>query len=114
MTPDPVTVDSTELVVPALSRMREVGSRHLPVVHDGVLVGIVSSKDFSQRGEQVMHIMTPNPHTVRSDSPLDVAASLMAHKRVSCLPVVDDGKLVGIVTTYDMLDALASWVRNRG
>jgi CBS domain-containing protein len=55
----------------------------------------------------VREIMTIDPVTVSSTTPTLEALELMRRNKVGCLPVVDDGQLVGIVTSYDFLDASA-------
>jgi CBS domain-containing protein len=55
----------------------------------------------------VREIMKTDPLTVSSITPTLDAMELMRGNRVGCLPVVDDGQLVGIVTSYDFLDASA-------
>jgi CBS domain-containing protein len=55
----------------------------------------------------VREIMTPDPLTVSSTTPTLEAMEIMRLNRVGCLPVLDDGHLVGIVTSYDFLDASA-------
>lgn len=114
MTPDPATVESTAPITSALTQMHVRSIRHLPVMHAGVLVGILSSRDFIRRGQQVMDVMTPKPLTVAPHAPVLDAATLMAHRRISALPVVLGGALVGIVTTYDMLDVLIRRLRTAG
>ncbi len=55
----------------------------------------------------VRDIMKDDPVTVSSTTPTLEAMELMRRNKVGCLPVVDDGQLVGIVTSYDFLDASA-------
>jgi CBS domain-containing protein len=55
----------------------------------------------------VREIMVTNPVTVSSTTPTLEALELMRQNKVGCLPVVDDSHLVGIVTSYDFLDASA-------
>ena len=55
----------------------------------------------------VRDIMTPEPLTVSSTTPTLEALEIMRRNRIGCLPVLDDGRLVGIVTSYDFLDASA-------
>jgi predicted transcriptional regulator len=50
--------------------------------------------------------MTPNPITVTPDMPVSTVTTIMLAKRINCVPVVEDGKLMGIVTTSDLLMAL--------
>jgi CBS-domain-containing membrane protein len=54
----------------------------------------------------VNHAMTPDPTTVNSDTDIDKVAGLMVEKNYHTLPVVDDGKLVGIVGKEDVLKTL--------
>ena len=92
--------------------------RHVPVEDaDGVLVGLVThrallrlmSSNTNEPGPlTVQEIMVPNPVTVvPSTSSLD-AIEIMQKQKVGCLPVVQEGRLVGIVTSYDFLSATAS------
>ena len=55
---------------------------------------------------KVEHAMTPDPTTVNSDTDIDKVAALMVEKNYHTLPVVDDGKLVGIVGKEDVLKTL--------
>lgn len=108
---------------------------------NGRLVGIVTEGDFLRRGElgtqrrrprwlefllgpgrlaaeyvqssgqKVEEIMTPELHTITPETPLDEVVDLMERHRVKRLPVVQDGKLVGIVSRANLLHALASVAR---
>jgi len=103
--------------------------RHLPVVEKRKVVGIVSDRDLykalgprSRKGtviqeqdrtllqvmpKKVRHIMRRGVFTIAPDAPLSEAASIMAQKKIGALPVVEGQKLIGIVTTTDLLRALA-------
>jgi acetoin utilization protein AcuB len=83
--------------------------RHLPVVSEGRLIGIVSDRDVRSAaagsGSTVARrIMTPDPLTVTPQTPIEHAARLMLDARIGALPVVDD-HLAGIVTYTDLLRA---------
>jgi acetoin utilization protein AcuB len=86
--------------------------RHLPVLVNGRLVGIVSDRDLRSaagangRRTAVGGIMTPKPFTVTSDARVEEAARLMLDHGVGGLPVVDANELTGIVTGDDLLRAL--------
>ena len=82
----------------------------MPVVLSGKLVGIVTDHDMrphleSVECKQVKEIMTQDPKTVAPDNTLEEAAQILLNQKVGGLPVLDDGKLVGIITTSDMLQA---------
>lgn len=116
MTRDLVAIDEFESLQKAYWLMKEYGIRHLPVVDfDRCLTGIISEGDlllhatkkensFKLSEKRVVEIMTKDVITCSSDCLLTrVAATLMTCKFDS-LPVVDEGKLVGIITTADILD----------
>ncbi|MEW5723525.1 MAG: CBS and ACT domain-containing protein [Thermodesulfobacteriota bacterium] len=106
----PVTADLNE----AMRLMKEYDIRHLPVVEDGRLVGLVTERDvrgalFPSMIEEisVQDLMITNPITVSPETRLEDAARLVYRRKIGCLPVVDEGRrLVGIVTVADMLAAL--------
>ncbi len=122
MTPMPVVVRSDRTLAEAHQLMREHGVRHLPVVDDGRLVGIVSQRDLylleTLRGvdvasETVAEAMTPDPYTTSPDAPLDEVAREMAEHKYGSAVVVDAGRVVGVFTTVDALRALSA-VLTRG
>lgn len=100
---------------------------HIPVVENGKLVGIVSMTDFlrlgmgaklTEAGEafdneginniiyaslKVGEVMTKNPATVTAETTIKDAADLFELNMFHALPVVDGGKLVGIVSTFDLI-----------
>ena len=98
--------------------------RHLPVVDNGKLVGIVSHRDLLAnslsraidfdakdrrtflRSVDVSEAMSRNVITVQRQTPIDEAARLMLRHRVGCLPVVnEDGAPIGLVTETDLIRA---------
>jgi len=120
MTPDPVTLLPTQTVGDAYALMSERGFRHVPIVEDGLLLGVISATDIGRLGAQVPEIlarplhevMSTNLVTVKPGEPVTTAAATMASRKINCLLVVVDRQLAGIVTTYDLLDALARTVRD--
>lgn len=114
MTPDPRVIEPGETVREAWATMKEGGFRHLPVCHGGRLVGIISITDIGRLGATVPAIldrtveqsMTAKPITMSPDEQIESAAAQMGLHKINCLPIVEGDKLVGIVTTYDLLDAL--------
>jgi CBS domain-containing protein/gamma-glutamyl:cysteine ligase YbdK (ATP-grasp superfamily) len=118
MATDLFTVRPDDLVDLAASVMTWRHIRHVPVEDDdGRLVGLISHRALLKLLSQgtavkpapvtVREIMTPDPLTVSSTTPTLEAMEIMRLNRVGCLPVLDDGHLVGIVTSYDFLDASA-------
>lgn len=105
MAPPPVTITGEITVKEALGTIEEHKLGHLPVLDDrGRLVGIVSEKDLlrADEGDRVEEIMTRDVVTVTEYTALEEAARIMADHRISSLPVMRDGKLVGIITETDL------------
>jgi len=119
MATDLFTLRPDDLVDLAASVMDWRHIRHVPVEdEEGRLVGLVTHRALlrllSRRTQAesanpltVREIMKTDPVTVSSTTPTLEAMELMRSNRVGCLPIVDDGQLVGIVTSYDFLDASA-------
>jgi len=82
--------------------------RHLPVVADGRLIGILSDRDVrsAASGATTGRVMTPDPVTVTPEMRVEHAARVMLEGRFGSLPIVEGGALVGIVTYSDLLEAL--------
>jgi acetoin utilization protein AcuB len=121
---NPVVVDEGDSMKRAMDLLKEHDIRHLPVLKDKEkLVGILSERDIKQASPssataleireifylldkvKVKQIMTRRPYTVSSTTPIEEAALIIREKKVGCLPVVDEGKLVGILTETDIIDA---------
>jgi len=119
----PAFVDEGDSMKKAMDLLKENEIRHLPVLKDGKLVGILSERDIKQASPspataleireiyyllakvKVKQIMTRRPYTITSTATIEEAALILREKKIGCLPVVDDGKLVGILTETDILDA---------
>lgn len=104
------TVGAEATAEEAWSRMRLRRIHHLVVTRGKDVVGVVSDRDLgSLRGQgfrigrDVVDVMTPTVVTARKDTTIRQAANLMRGRTIGSLPVVEKGKLVGIVTTSDLL-----------
>lgn len=134
MTKDPFTIDPEAPLGTAIDVMRTNGVRHLPVVDEvGQLIGIITDRDLRQAafapviGEylsvsgqrrlrplgdaldnlRVRDAMTWVVVTTGPDALLGHAALLMSERRVGSLPVIADGRLVGVLTERDVLRVVA-------
>ena len=127
MTPDPTTLKRNDTLTLADDIMRLGRVRHLPVVDDDgqLVVGIVSQRDLfrdalaqalgygrhAQRkildSLSVKEVMASDVVTTSLDTPLVEAARLLTDRKIGCLPVVDSGRLVGILTEGDFVALIA-------
>jgi CBS domain-containing protein len=88
--------------------MAEEIVRHFPVVNDkGIIVGIVSDRDlFTPDARVAADVMTRTVITISPKAKLETAAAQLINRNISCLPVMENGALVGIVTTTDLVMTL--------
>lgn len=121
MMSSPVTLtpeDTLDLASDVISLGR---IRHIPIMEDGRLVGILTARDlmgaaateiFGLKHKQqsalfksvlIKDVMKKKVVTVAPETKIKDAAHLMANKKIGCVPVVSDGTLVGLVTTTDIL-----------
>ncbi len=126
MSAPPATVAPGESLHVADGIMSMGVVRHLPVVKEGALVGLVSQSDILRspallaplfgltvdskaalRALRVEDAMSSPVFTIGPDASVQDAAARLLDHRVGSLPVLEDGKLVGIVTTSDLLRAVA-------
>lgn len=110
MTKHPETISPEDTLAKAQEMMDVGGFRRLPVVKDGVIVGMLTERDLRQhRGHleatRVNATMSVPVLSVAPHSTVQEAARLMLQRKVGGLPVVDKGLLVGMVTTSDMIRA---------
>ncbi|HVN28165.1 MAG TPA: CBS domain-containing protein [Candidatus Binataceae bacterium] len=111
MTKHPETIHSEDTLLLAKEMMDAGGFRRLTVVQNGKVVGIITERDLREHGgylnsTRVSAAMKHPVVSVESSTAVEDAARLMLAKKIGGMPVIDAGKLVGIVTTSDMLRAL--------
>jgi CBS domain-containing protein len=110
MTPGVESTSSTETLRDAARAMREGDFGSMPVVDDGQLTGILTDRDIVVRAvaegldpaARVGDVASRDPVTVAPGEDLDDAMDLMARHRIRRLPVVEDGRLVGVVSQADV------------
>jgi CBS domain-containing protein len=111
MTATPRSIESSESVVQAARLMASEDVGSLPVVEGDQLVGIVTdrdlvlqvlAKDLDPSKVTISEVASENPVVAKPDEPLDSALQRMAQEQVRRLPVVDDGRLVGILAQADV------------
>jgi acetoin utilization protein AcuB len=107
------TISAADSAALAWERMRLHGIHHLVVVRDSHILGIVTDRDLGgahggevREGRSVRDLMTPSVVTIPSTCTVREAANLMRGHRAGSLPVVDDERLLGIVTVWDFLDLI--------
>ncbi|HEY5638297.1 MAG TPA: CBS domain-containing protein [Burkholderiales bacterium] len=121
------TVERNDQLAVADRRMSERRIRHLPVLDaDGSVCAVVSQRDlfrgallrnlgYGARAEEtllrqvvVKEAISDALYTTTPETPIAAAAQLMLEKKIGCLPVLEDGKLVGIVTEADFVRLAAT------
>lgn len=121
MTRDPITINSSTLLVDAQKLMKDNGFRRLPVVDNGKLVGIVTLSDIREAAPsqatslsihelhyllsklKITEIMTRTLVTIDANAAVEDAGLLMNRKKIGALPVMDRDRLVGIITITDII-----------
>ncbi len=117
MTSPAIAISSDISLQDAYQTMQEKGIRHLPVLEGEKLVGVITDRDLRlatsalvpipfPRDAKVSAVMCRSPFTADPADPVEDAARTMREKKIGCLPVTDNNRLVGIVTGLDLLDAL--------
>jgi CBS domain-containing protein len=106
------SVGSSDSIEHALKMMRDNRVRAVLVMDDGQLVGIVSQGDCAikvllphrdPKLTRISEIMTPNPLTVTLSNSLEECMAIMAHKHIRHLPVVEQAKVVGVISVGDIV-----------
>ena len=113
MVPDPICISEKTSISEAIELMKINSIRHLPVVSKSHnLMGFVTLGDLKQGlipsmvGDlSLADLMIKNPIIVKPDDDIEIGAQLIYKHKIGGLPVVKDGKLVGIITATDILRA---------
>jgi acetoin utilization protein AcuB len=131
MTPDPKSVQANDPLKTAVRLVVENRIRHLPVVMGESLVGIISDRDLKRAMPSIVagstaeeyqafmeetpveQVMTADPIACAPDDELVDLVRQFCEKKVGAIPVVDDERLVGIVTQTDMMQAFLSMLEKR-
>jgi CBS domain-containing protein len=122
MTEEVLSLSTGDSALAAWDLMDEKHIRHVPVIdRDGDVVGLLSERDILKnalagaselpvsaqrqylRGTSIEEIMTSVPYTVEPESDLAEAGRMLLEFKISCLPVVEGGTLVGIITEADFV-----------
>jgi acetoin utilization protein AcuB len=124
MKKDLITITKDERMTTARKILKEKNIRHLPVVDGKKLIGLVTNMDIRKAEASpatsleirelhylldkltVGEIMTRNVITISPDISVEEAATLLHDNKIGCLPVVEDGNLVGMLTENDVMQTL--------
>ena len=119
-----ITIDEDTTIMKALTIMKDNGVRRLPVIKDQKITGIVTDRDLKEATPskatsldvheiyrllseiKVKDIMSRDLLTIRPDESIEKAAMLMLKRKISGMPVMEGGELVGIITETDIFRAL--------
>ena len=122
MTVLPHSIGDEQTLEKAQDMMRTHSIRHLPVLHGGKIVGVITDrdlklvsglKDVDFRKIKVLEAYSPEPYITSPSARLDEVTAFMAEKKYGCAVVADNNKLVGIFTEIDAMKALASLLATR-
>jgi acetoin utilization protein AcuB len=111
MTPDPACLAPDDTLSVAIAVMEAGDFRTIPVIQDGKLIGIISDRDIRRNWQQaentkIKAVMTENPICISADDSVNEAVRLLLSHKIGGLPVIRNDKLVGIITTTDILKAV--------
>ena len=111
MTKNPITANPHEKLTSVAAKMHAGGFRIVPVVCSGEVVGTVTDLDIRRHEgalerTEACKAMTENPLTVTPTIDIRDAARLLRERKIGGLPVLENGKIIGVITTSDVLEAL--------
>ena len=111
MTKNVVTISSDKTALDAAKLMAEKGISSLIVVKNGNPEGIITERDFIKKicvkelqvaQIKIINIMSKIQTTAEPDTPIEVAVQRMVNRRIRRLPILQDGRVVGIITVTDL------------
>jgi CBS domain-containing protein len=109
------TIDPEATVYDAIALMAEKSIGALLILSEGELIGILSERDYARKiilqgraskSTLVREIMTGSPITVTPRHSVDECMRIITHNRVRHLPVMEGGKLVGVISIGDLVNAI--------
>ncbi len=117
MKSNPITVSPDIKLSDAYRIILEKGIRHLPVLENGKLIGLITDRDLRlatsklakkifEPDASIKEVMSCPVETTHPAEPIEIAIQRMREFKIGCLPVLDNFILVGIVTVADLLDAM--------
>jgi CBS domain-containing protein len=115
----PLTIGPRDTLAAAQAIMEREGLRQLPVVEDGTLIGILSERDLHAHigyleRTKVDAAMTEAVITLTPGDTAARAAQVLLERKINALPIVDAGRLVGIVSRSDLLHLLIRLIEGSG
>jgi acetoin utilization protein AcuB len=122
MTPSPHSVGKDQPLAVAHQLMQKHELRHLPVLEQGRLIGILSQRDLyflesidgvNIETDPVADAMSQDVYSVGAEARVDAVVGAMAEHKYGCAVIVDRAKVVGIFTTTDALDMLTACLTER-
>jgi acetoin utilization protein AcuB len=132
MTPNPQTLNIDSTLLDAVLMMRRAELRHIPILENSLLVGILTDRDVARFAPSILVTFSPQDYNrVFEDTPvgkvmtrtlvsttpearLAEAVDLIYSRKLGCLPVLEGDRLVGIITVVDMLRALHDLIGDSG
>ena len=124
MTRKVFTVSPDDSIAGAAKLAKEKGIKHLPVIYEERLKGILSDRDIKEyvptkatsldvyelhyllARTKVKEVMKTKVYTTTPDTPIEEAAMLMRDQKIGCLPVIENNKIVGIISDRDIFKVL--------
>jgi acetoin utilization protein AcuB len=120
MTAGPHTIGREQSLTAAKQLMHKTHVRHLPVLHGGTLVGVISERELDviealpgSKQLSVEDAMVPDVYTISEDAPLETVAADMARLKLGSAIVLKGNDVVGVFTAVDGLRALADVLTSR-